>query len=110
MQVLKVFSAELFFAAARADVDKLQMFLRAGVEVNAEDGTPACNTPLHWAASFGSLPCTTALLDAKSDVDRANTDGATSLHEAAKAGHAETVMALLDAKADPRLQGAPLPP
>lgn len=50
-----MFSSELFFCAARADVAKVEVYLAAGVDANAEDGTPACNTPLHWAASFRSL-------------------------------------------------------
>ena len=58
-------------------------------------------TPLYMAAEANSCDCMLALIEAKADLDIANTrDQATPLYRAVDVGHAEAVRVLLCAKAD----------
>eukprot|EP00884_Botryococcus_braunii_P014655 jgi/Botrbrau1/23190/Bobra.0041s0037.2 len=58
-------------------------------------------TPLHWAASKGSLAIVEMILKAKKmvDVNKLTHDGWTALHEAAANGHTDVVETLVDANA-----------
>ncbi|KAF9449748.1 ankyrin, partial [Macrolepiota fuliginosa MF-IS2] len=59
-------------------------------------------TPLHWAASSGSLDIARFLIDQKVEVDRPDISGWTALHIAGiiSAGHKEIVEELIGAGAD----------
>ncbi|THH29427.1 hypothetical protein EUX98_g4771 [Antrodiella citrinella] len=57
-------------------------------------------TPLHWAASSGSLSIARDLIDHKAVVDATDGSGWTPLHIAVSAGHEEVVRELLGAGAD----------
>ncbi|KAF8645847.1 hypothetical protein AX16_007505 [Volvariella volvacea WC 439] len=57
-------------------------------------------TPLHWAASSGSVDIARFLIDQKADVDRVDGSGWTALHIAASAGHEQVVQELVGAGAD----------
>ena len=86
--------------AARGDVQALDMFLEAGVAVDVVDGKEERNSPLHWAASFGSLPSVKYLLSKGVDVNIVNGAGNTPLMDAALGGHLEIVKTLVAAGAD----------
>lgn len=57
-------------------------------------------TPLHWAASSGSLDVARYLIDQKADVDKPDGSGWTALHIASSAGQEEIVRELVGAGAD----------
>ncbi|CAL1716125.1 unnamed protein product [Somion occarium] len=57
-------------------------------------------TPLHWAASSGSLEIVRFLIDQKAEVDPTDHSGWTPLHIAVSAGHEDVVRELLGAGAD----------
>ena len=67
-------------------------------DVNAEDKMSG-NAPAHWASANGHAPCLKLLIDAKANVNHANSDGWTSLTLASKHGHPRIVAALLGAGA-----------
>jgi len=57
-------------------------------------------TPLHWAASSGSLAIVSYLIDQKAEVDKIDETGWTALHIAVSAGHDDVVRELVGAGAD----------
>lgn len=57
-------------------------------------------TPLHWAASSGSVDITRFLVDQKAEIDRHDNSGWTALHIAVSAGHEDVVQELIGAGAD----------
>lgn len=57
-------------------------------------------TPLHWAASSGSVDIARYLIDQKADVNLIDSSGWTPLHIAASAGQLEVVQELIGAGAD----------
>ncbi|KAG7099826.1 hypothetical protein E1B28_001635 [Marasmius oreades] len=61
-----------------------------------EDG----RTPLHWAASSGSLEIVRILLEHKAEIDKIDVSGWTALHIAVSAGHESTVEELVGSGAD----------
>ncbi len=73
--------------------------LDAGADPNAltADGF----TPLHGAASGGTVEAVTVLLAAGADLMARDSDGQTPLHRAARFGTGEVVVALLETGADP---------
>ncbi|PFH45588.1 hypothetical protein AMATHDRAFT_8954 [Amanita thiersii Skay4041] len=66
--------------------------------VNAvdEDG----RTPLHWAASSGSIEMMRLLIDQNAEVDKPDNSRWTPLHIAASAGREDVVRELIGAGAD----------
>ncbi|KIY65010.1 ankyrin [Cylindrobasidium torrendii FP15055 ss-10] len=73
----------------------------------AENGPAIANardvderTPLHWAASSGSLEIARMLIDNKASTDAADNSGWTPLHIACSAGQDEVVLELVGAGAD----------
>ncbi|TFK27833.1 ankyrin [Coprinopsis marcescibilis] len=57
-------------------------------------------TPLHWAASSGSVDIARFLIDQKAEVDKVDNSGWTPLHIAVSAGNLEVVRELIGAGAD----------
>ncbi|PPQ84008.1 hypothetical protein CVT25_000554 [Psilocybe cyanescens] len=57
-------------------------------------------TPLHWAASSGSIDIVQFLIDQKAEVDKADGSGWTPLHIAVSAGNESVVQELIGAGAD----------
>ena len=82
----------------RADGDEICGLLRAGADVNAENGNKA--TPLHRAVVRNRHNIASLLLFAGAEVDAQNKKGKTSLHLAAGLGHAGMVSLLLTAGAN----------
>ncbi|KAK7058628.1 putative ankyrin-repeat protein [Paramarasmius palmivorus] len=66
--------------------------------VNAVDADG--RTPLHWAASSGSLDIVRILLEHDAEVDKPDASGWTALHIAVSAGHDKVVEELVGAGAD----------
>ncbi|PPQ63235.1 hypothetical protein CVT24_005695 [Panaeolus cyanescens] len=66
--------------------------------VNAVDADE--RTPLHWAASSGSIDIVRFLIDQKAEVDKVDGSGWTPLHIAVSAGHENVVRELIGAGAD----------
>ena len=70
-------------------------------------------TPLHSAASRGSVALCIMLVESRADCDATTSAGATAMHYAASKGHCEVLRALLEAGAkvnckDKRSGGTPL--
>ncbi|EAU85260.2 hypothetical protein CC1G_10046 [Coprinopsis cinerea okayama7 len=57
-------------------------------------------TPLHWAASSGSLDVARFLIDQKAEVDKVDNSGWTPLHIAVSAGNYDIVQELIGGGAD----------
>ncbi|ETW82767.1 hypothetical protein HETIRDRAFT_450525 [Heterobasidion irregulare TC 32-1] len=66
--------------------------------LNAEDVDG--RTPLHWAASSGSLEITRYLIDQKADINKMDGSGWSALHIAVSAGNEEVAKELIGAGAD----------
>lgn len=97
-------SAHVCQRAAAGDSHAIAEAIAAGMDVGKADGSPAVNTPLHWAAAFGQVSAVRELLQAGVDVDAANAKGDTPLRDAAAAGHVAVVRELVSAGADPSLK------
>jgi len=66
-------------------------------------GNNSGDTPLHVAASYGSLEVAGILLECKVEVNSRNHDGSTPLHFASSSGHPNVVQLFLDYDADEEL-------
>lgn len=95
---------QLLQAAAAQDPETALYALSAGADARATeaDGT----TALHYAAHFGDLLLTQALLKAKADPNARNEFASTPLAEAAVLGDAKLIALLLKAGADPESANA----
>ncbi|KAM5146076.1 ankyrin repeat and SOCS box protein 12-like [Mantella aurantiaca] len=97
-------SQELHLAVSTDDPRHLSTLLskdRYKRNINCRIGWDVPMTPLHFAASSGSLECLKILLANGSKVDSLDVRVQTPLFAAANAGHLECVRALLKAGADP---------
>lgn len=92
---------ELFNAASKGDLKRLEAALLPSLNVNAlEADCLQGRAALHIAAQAGSVPAIQFLLAHGAKVDLRNSEGETPLHEAAFFAHPEAINALLDAGAD----------
>jgi hypothetical protein len=105
-ECVQAFHQEFFQRVAMNAGDGVVELASAGVDVNCDDGTPACERPLHWAASFGHEHVVSRLITAGANIDVRNSDGATPLHEAAHNGHVDVTKLLLEHKADTSFRGS----
>lgn len=94
-------AAHICQRAAAGDAVAVADAAAAGFDLSEHDGTPAMNSPLHWAAAFGQIDVVHHLLNAAVNPDANNAKGDTPLRDAASAGHLHIVRALLAAGADP---------
>ncbi len=89
----------LMIAAYLSDAVAVQALLERGAEVNRTGWTP-----LHYAASSGSILVIRVLLDHAAYIDAESPNKTTPLMMAARAGHRSAVQYLLDEGADPSLK------
>lgn len=94
----------LFDRARAGEVERLAVYVRAGVPVNLTDA--AGNSLLMLAAYHGHAEAVRALSALGADVDRINDRGQTPLAGAVFQGYHGVVKALVEAGADPDL-GSP---
>ena len=80
-----------------ANTDRLQQALRAGANVNAQNGYG--NTALHMACSYGKTEAVPILIEAGADVNITNLDGESALWLAVGQGNVAAVEQLLRAGA-----------
>ena len=82
----------------------MERLLRAGIEVSVIDTPASKNTPLHWAASFGSAVTVQILLEQfGADPNLTNAKGMTALHDAVTRGDPNIVKVLVKFGADPTI-------
>ena len=82
----------------------MERLLRAGIEVSVIDTPTSQNTPLHWAASFGSAVTVQILLEQfGADPNLTNAKGMTALHDAVTRGDPNIVKVLVKFGADPTI-------
>jgi len=92
----------LHYAAQAGDLAKVQMLLRSGIKVDAENRYGV--TPLSLAAESGNVAVVNAFVAAGSNVNHALPEGETILMTAARTGNVEVLRALLqhDARVESR--------
>lgn len=82
----------------------MERLLRTGIEVSVIDTPTSQNTPLHWAASFGSAVTVQILLEQfGADPNLTNAKGMTALHDAVTRGDPNIVKVLVKFGADPTI-------
>jgi ankyrin repeat protein len=86
-------------AAARGDMDVLNMLLKLGANVNAVGSEG--NRAIEIAARKGNVRFAKALLERGADISLKTSAGTTVLHEAALGGSAQMIQLLLQKGADP---------
>ncbi len=92
-------SLPLNVASREGDAQRVSKLIAAGEDIDASDSIYGL-TPLHEAASSGSVESVRILLDAGATVDSLTNRGQTPLHAAAFHGHLDIVEELIDAGAD----------
>lgn len=92
----------LFNAGESNNVELLQILIKAGADVNAQDETTL--RPLHYAARRSATNTVLALIKAGAGVNAQDQYGFTALMEAVLANSADLVKALLDEGADASLK------
>jgi ankyrin repeat protein len=93
----------LHAAVLSNNLELVKQHIEAGTDINQRD--PMSNsTPLISAATLGTTKIAIALIDAQSDLNLTNNDGATALHVAAFFCRVEIVQLLIDAQADKTLK------
>jgi uncharacterized protein len=89
----------LMMACLRGQADMARKLIARGADVNKTGWTP-----LHYAATNGSVAIIQMLLDESAYIDAASPNGTTPLMMAAMYGTPDAVKLLLDAGADPTLK------
>ena len=88
---------DLFNAAGKGNLPRVQALLANGVDVNTKSQNGG--TALVWAAYFGKLEVVKALVGKGAEIDAKDNDGETALFMASRSDHPDVVLALLDRKA-----------
>jgi ankyrin repeat protein len=86
-------------AVERRDIDRVDLLLRSGADVNGTQGDGA--TALHWAVYTDETSLVDRLLDAGANVNAANDHGVTPLALACESRNEAVIAALLRRGADP---------
>ncbi|XP_064600438.1 uncharacterized protein LOC135466719 [Liolophura sinensis] len=102
-QVKDVFNQELLQATAQSNIGRVCQLLAAGVDVNLVDSHESKNTPLHWAATYGSWQMVQSLCSRGASVLSVNGSGCTPLHDAVRRGDPQVIEELLVSQADPHV-------
>jgi ankyrin repeat protein len=99
---VKFTSDDFVRSAEKGDLKAVQLFLAAGIDVNAQNASGF--TALMAAAKNGRMEVVNKLLDQKVNVDAQSKQGVTALMLAAENNQSEIVNLLLKKNADPNLQ------
>uniref|UniRef100_UPI00358E9B12 ankyrin repeat domain-containing protein 39-like n=1 Tax=Myxine glutinosa TaxID=7769 RepID=UPI00358E9B12 len=95
------FERGIWTAALDGNVERIEAFLRKGVQPDIRDSSGF--TALHYASRAGHEAACRALLVAGAAVDARTPGGATPLHRAATQGHHPVISLLLHHGGDPGL-------
>ncbi|GAB1600018.1 uncharacterized protein LOC115214018 isoform X1 [Argonauta hians] len=104
MKVKAVYNEELLQATSHSNMGRVCQLLASGLDVNLKDCSDRENTPLHWAATYGSRDMIQCLCSRGANVNATNKDGCTPLHEAVSRDNLAVVDELLMHKADPSIK------
>merc|ERR1712137_986252 len=85
-------------ASKRGNEDQVEELLKLKHPVNKRDGVG--NTPLHWCAAGGHVPCMQLLVRWKADLNAQNKNGDAPLHKASWKNHHAAVEFLLSVGAN----------
>ncbi|XP_066585055.1 uncharacterized protein [Prorops nasuta] len=99
--IRRIYIEELLRATAASEINRVVQLLDAGINVNSWDSQGSKNTPLHWAACYGSKEIIVCLIERGADVNAENGCGATPLHDAVNRGDISICQELLQAGANP---------
>ncbi|KAK6621143.1 hypothetical protein RUM43_011449 [Polyplax serrata] len=98
--IKQVYIDELLRATAKSEVGRVKQMLDAGVDVNCVDTNDTKNSPLHWAACYGSKDVVRFLIVRGAEVNATNSCGATPLHDAIGRGVKDVCSELISKGAD----------
>ncbi len=96
--------SELVEAVREGKPAEVERLIAGGADPNELDPTSGI-PPLMWAAMFGDVPITTALLDRGADIHKTDRGGYSALHSAAFLGQPDVVSLLLERGANPKAVG-----
>ncbi|KAF6023715.1 hypothetical protein EB796_017981 [Bugula neritina] len=99
-EIVAVFNEQLLHCIAQKDLARVEEYLDAGCDVNCVDSSRTRNTPLHWAASYGSPEILQVLIEDGGNTNAQNADGITPLHDAVQRKDQSIIKMLLDCNAD----------
>jgi len=91
----ETFHVYMFEQIAMNNEGAIEKLIEGGLPVDSRDDSPAADSTLHWAASFGSVKVATVLLEHGCDPNITNETGQTALHLACKGKHADVIELLL---------------
>jgi ankyrin repeat protein len=92
---------KLWDSAQDGDLDKMELAIGCGANVNMPDEERFGATALHMAASNGHAKAIKVLAANEANINELDEDGFQAIHQAAKEGHADALCVLIEAKADP---------
>ncbi|KAL0266782.1 UNVERIFIED_CONTAM: hypothetical protein PYX00_009235 [Menopon gallinae] len=98
--IKQIYIEELLRATANSELGRVKQLLDAGVDVNSYDTNDTRNSPLHWAACYGSKEVVAFLIENGAHVNSLNSCGATPLHDAVDRGDKKVCAELIQAGAD----------
>ncbi|EEB20158.1 conserved hypothetical protein [Pediculus humanus corporis] len=102
--IKQIYVDELLRATASSDVNRVKQILDAGVDVNCVDTKETKNSPLHWAACYGTGNVIKFLIDRGARVNAVNSCGATPLHDAISRGAKDVCSELINNGADVNIE------
>ena len=100
---IKSGASPLYFAADRGNIESAKLLIRAGADLNIQDGQGW--TPLHLACYRGRAAMVALLAESGANTNLLDHNGQTPLHLAAWQGSVSMVEVLLKHGADPNIAG-----